>query len=374
MIEKYNKYITIAKGIGILLVVLGHCANSNIERFLLLFHMPLFFFLSGYVFKDKYLDGNFFDYIKKKIKSLYLPYLVYELIFLCLHNFFININFYNCSERIYGKDIFYLNTKTFMISCIKIVLCAGREPIGGALWFLVVLFFVSVLYYTISYWLKKKLKNEQFENVRFTIIVLLFLLGNVLTKYGFTIPRFNNTLVMMFIYYLGNICKKNENKIKFNNIYICIVSTIFLFVNYLYGSVSVNTNTYLSPDFVVVNCLLGVYIVLYVSKKIEKIMVGNIMEKIGNCSLGIMALHFLAFKFATILIIIIEGREWKILSSFPTIEPVGWYVILYFVIGTILPIIMLKMFYEIKKIMKKSKITCYFGTLYNKINKKGDTQ
>ena len=345
----YHKYITIAKGIGILLVVLGHCANNNVESFLLLFHMPLFFFLSGYVFKDKYLDGNFSDYIKKKIKSLYIPYLVYEVIFLLLHNFFIDINFYNIAEKIYGKDIFYLNPKTFIIEFVKIVFCAGREPIGGALWFLVVLFFVSILYYTISYFLKRFVKEEKFENTRLITIGLIFIAGNLLTKMGLNIPRFNNTLVMLFIYYLGNICKKNEDKIKFNNSYICILSCICLLVNNLYGSVSVNTNTYLSPDFMVVNCLLGVYIVLYISKKIENLNIGNKMKEIGNYSLGIMALHFFAFKFATILIILIEGREWKILSSFPTIEPVKYYVIIYFIVGIIIPIGIIKFYNFIKK-------------------------
>ena len=44
MEKKRIDYITIAKGIGISLVVLGHCGNSVIEKFVLLFHMAFILF------------------------------------------------------------------------------------------------------------------------------------------------------------------------------------------------------------------------------------------------------------------------------------------------------------------------------------------
>ena len=46
--------VTIAKGIGILLMVAAHAGIPDvISRFIVMFHMPLFFFMSGYCFKDK---------------------------------------------------------------------------------------------------------------------------------------------------------------------------------------------------------------------------------------------------------------------------------------------------------------------------------
>ena len=49
-----NTRIDIAKGIGIILVVLGH-ANLNmvLTNIIYLFHMPLFIFISGYLDKDQ---------------------------------------------------------------------------------------------------------------------------------------------------------------------------------------------------------------------------------------------------------------------------------------------------------------------------------
>ncbi len=39
------------------------------------FHMPLFFFLSGYVHKDK----PFWEFLKSKVKTLYIPYVLFSL-------------------------------------------------------------------------------------------------------------------------------------------------------------------------------------------------------------------------------------------------------------------------------------------------------
>lgn len=48
-------YIDIAKGIGILMVIVGHCGSlpSPITKAIFSVHMPLFFILSGYFYNPK---------------------------------------------------------------------------------------------------------------------------------------------------------------------------------------------------------------------------------------------------------------------------------------------------------------------------------
>lgn len=69
-------FIDIAKGIGILLVVLAH--NDGLQlvapfwhKFIYAFHMPLFFFLSGMFFKP---EIGFKELLRKRFDSLLLPY------------------------------------------------------------------------------------------------------------------------------------------------------------------------------------------------------------------------------------------------------------------------------------------------------------
>ena len=82
-----SKWIDVYKGIGIILVVSGHIFNGLIRDLIFLFHMPLFFFISGYLFKSK----NYFNYFTKKSLSLLLPYVSFLIVFSTL-SFFIDFD------------------------------------------------------------------------------------------------------------------------------------------------------------------------------------------------------------------------------------------------------------------------------------------
>ena len=59
-------FIDNAKGIGIILMILGHIPNMPefFHSWIYSFHMPLFFFISGYLFNEKkYFCINLKEYI-----------------------------------------------------------------------------------------------------------------------------------------------------------------------------------------------------------------------------------------------------------------------------------------------------------------------
>ena len=62
------------RGVGILLVVFGHVTHDiPIRHFIYGFHMPLFFFISGALFRDRDLE-RFGTFARKKAQSLLVPY------------------------------------------------------------------------------------------------------------------------------------------------------------------------------------------------------------------------------------------------------------------------------------------------------------
>jgi fucose 4-O-acetylase-like acetyltransferase len=71
----YKKWIDIAKGIGIFLVIVGHShCPPFLQTIIYSFHMPLFFFLSGYTFHyDKY-KLNKCAFVMNKFYRLVVPY------------------------------------------------------------------------------------------------------------------------------------------------------------------------------------------------------------------------------------------------------------------------------------------------------------
>ena len=70
-------WIDIVRGIGILLVVLGHLETGFPERVIYAFHMPLFFFLSGYVHK---IQNKYGAFLQKRSIHLLVPYVVFLLL------------------------------------------------------------------------------------------------------------------------------------------------------------------------------------------------------------------------------------------------------------------------------------------------------
>ena len=75
-------WIDSAKAIGILLVVLGHMSSgTHYHWFIFSFHMPLFFAISGFLYKYVGLKKE----IKKILYSLFIPYLIYSVLLLMIY-------------------------------------------------------------------------------------------------------------------------------------------------------------------------------------------------------------------------------------------------------------------------------------------------
>lgn len=66
-------YIDVFRGFGILMMVMGHVGFGEIfQHWIHAFHMPMFFFIAGYLYKSRPLKTT----LVKRIKGLLLPYLL----------------------------------------------------------------------------------------------------------------------------------------------------------------------------------------------------------------------------------------------------------------------------------------------------------
>ena len=111
-------WIDIAKGLGIILVVLGHASGASVVgKYIYCFHMPLFFVLSGMCFvPNKY---NMAQFVGKRTGQLLLPSIYLTLLFI-----FISL----------------ITVGDFDFNGLK-------NGLPGALWFLPVLYFAELVYY-----------------------------------------------------------------------------------------------------------------------------------------------------------------------------------------------------------------------------------
>ena len=66
------------RGILILLVVIGHSRIDTLHDIIFLFHMPLFFILSGFFLQKEKVISRL--YLKNKTVTLLVPYFIYLLL------------------------------------------------------------------------------------------------------------------------------------------------------------------------------------------------------------------------------------------------------------------------------------------------------
>lgn len=330
-----NNYISIAKGIGIILMVAGHCRFPYLLDFIYMFHMPLFFFISGWCFKIKYLS-EFHNFCIRRIKGTYIPFLKWGLLFILLHNIFYHLNIYNDQFGYAGQvsHLYSLNEhiKHAIIGC---GLFLYPEELLGGYWFLVQLFWGSL----IGFLSIKFIKNPYISAS--ILLVISFIIKLYINK---TIP-FTGIGSITFLsasFFVYGFAFRN-NHFKFSPL---IIISCFLMV--LTGSFFWNTTMQTYTHFNVlpyaVTGVFGSIMIIEIAKLFDNRSNDNNRVKVflifaGENSLTILTWHFLSFKLVSLLIINIEGYPTEMLAMFPVIENAPLpYTILYLIIGVALPL------------------------------------
>lgn len=331
---KREQWISYFRAIGIILMVFGHSgASETMRNFIYLFHMPLFFFISGYLYKD---NLSLLKFIKKKIKTLYFPFVFWQIVFIFLNNIFVKTNIYSIDKIISSKEMIF--------RIINVITFGGKEQMGGAMWFLPALFWVNIIYYLII-----RLSNIWSERYRkyiiFIIVIMCFFIG-----YNTDFPRFISvSLVAILIFYLGYMYKFIENKFEINWIIAVLAFGILIIMN-KYGYVRMNLNEYYSALFFIVSSVLGIAMIIFMSKFLESNLKEiKVLKDIGENTLYIMILHFLSFKIVSF--IIIKWYDYAIckLSSFPVIKINQMWSVLYTLSGIFIPLLYIKFIRRFKR-------------------------
>lgn len=128
--EKRITYIDTAKGIGILLVIIGHhiMGADGLKVWINSFHMPLFFILSGIVSTKSLVSGSMKSFLKKHAISLLYPYITFSIVNLLWYILFNNI-------------VASFDMNDFIECLIRTAVLIGYN----ALWFLPALFGAKVI-------------------------------------------------------------------------------------------------------------------------------------------------------------------------------------------------------------------------------------
>ncbi|GEM_PF-281763 len=334
--EKKLEHIEIARGIAITLVVIGH-TSSPLTNFIYLFHLAVFFFISGYLFKDRNIHYPL-QFVTKRLKSLYFPFLLYCFVFIAIHNFLLKIGVYS-SEVIGRFFVPYYTVKEYFSVFFNVITFGNTEQLLLPMWFLTCLFTVNILFFCIS-WIAQK-------QILFKAQITALILSSVSLGIGFYLiyshvflyRQFDISLIVLFLFYLGYVFRRWE-KISFYRWELAIISFLSLVISSFQGKINIITYDFINPIFFLVNSILGIYFIFFLSHflSLRISRVRNFFILLGQNSLHILALHFSAFKLVSFLLILIFQLPFISLAEYPIIESMKVFWPIYSIIGVIFPL------------------------------------
>ena len=295
----------LARSLGIIFVVTGH---YYVPRCLFLpvrsFHISLFFFISGYFFKEKSNLKQKIHQSVKRVRSLLVPYFAYNCIFAIVTAL---LHTYSTTLRL-GE---YPTVHNFFV---RPFLDAHQYLLFLPGWFVPLLFLVEILHLFVYNNANSRWRIDALYLGSYLCLALgsvLWSFSGVASRWKFVFIRVSFSLFFFFVgfiyhRYLERLCQaKADRPISFV-IAFMILSLLDTFYNE-------NLSYYIAwaefPARVVwlpiVTGLCGIYITLFISKLLSKHLTEHtdILYQIGQETYHIMSLHLSVFLLLNMILV-----------------------------------------------------------------------
>ena len=347
---------TILKAIAIILVVIAHsAAPAYLSNFAYMVGVPAFFVLSGYFFKLDNLD-NTSDFVIRRTKTLYLPFIKWGVFFLILHNLFFEVGFLSESygNAQGGVTHPYNWTQAAQHLWSMVFNMSGYDPfMAGAFWFFRALFLANIAFIFLFKATRRlgKLKTSTLQVV--SVIVLAFLLALWQASMGLHITgvaqggyRELMGIVLLGIGFLLRRADETPDSSIWHNpiIMLAASSVVLMILTFVYPiSMAAKPGSVLSVPILTV---AGTAAFIWLRGLSEFIL--QLPEKYtqwlqftGENSLYIFVFHLLAFKVASMIKVGVYQLDWAMVGGHPVVqhELGDGFWLLYIFVGVVLPIL-----------------------------------
>lgn len=295
MEKSINQKFNILMAIGMIAVVGQHTGFIFFEWLGNAFHIPLFFFISGYFFHDK----PFWEFFKKKIMHLIIPFLLWN----AFYGIVINL------LTAYGLTALFHQEVTLKSLFWDPFTMGWQFWFNAASWFVGVLFPVQILY-----WSLLKLAKENYKLLGM-ILVLLHIVSLWMVFHGYTKISYNGLftniglaisriLYSTIFYYVGHVYRLYlEDQDKFSlkkivGVFLCnavIIGCVSKNITIVVNTMEFPKHNYWIPFVLSIG---GIWVCVQVSEILSKIYISNrmsLIDYIGRHSWDIMMHQFVFF-------------------------------------------------------------------------------
>lgn len=315
-------------------MVIGHSdCPIFLHDFIYLFHMPFFFFISGWFCKQSTAlwgrDGLSVK-ILKRIKRLYLPFVIYCLAFLLLSII---------SKACWGTDYFGVDRITLPMVIKVFVNMEAPTDLLGATWFIRSLFFAAVII-DISLYAWGKTKYGKYY-----LLAQFFIIAVFMKSFPPGTPVIRQLALIFYggSFFMLGCCFKDLFRKLTECAWTLPVSIILLVAGTLLAPGSMlKVNGMWNSILYFIEAIPGILTILIISSFLDRLKRNDsALSYIGLNTRVILFLHFTAFMAVNALLVLFMDIDRSMITSFPVIHSLnGCWWILYSVAGTSIPLLL----------------------------------
>jgi len=274
-----QKWVDIAKGLGIIAVAAGH-SGSNAASYLYWFHMPLFFIISGYLFKPQEDWPSFINWSVRRTCQLLLPYISFMAIIVVTEYYLGN------------KNLDYHK----IADCFAFNFYPGGRYTGG---FYVIFWFVTCLYTTqIAFaFVHKAFKSSA---ACLSIVGIAFILVHYAPFIAFTnqyVIPWNIDVALFalayyaFGFYAREVLKRVNTTVTAASAAVSVALIFYGLLGLFKYSINLKYGTYSTLLMDLSVPIVMSVVLIACSQKCTAFIAGNTLALLGRYSLPIMYLH-----------------------------------------------------------------------------------
>lgn len=274
-------WVDFAKGIAILLVIVGHTApyGADLRNYIFSFHMPLFFVLSGYTSKVVEKWSDVWKNMKKKFFGLILPAVFIQI--LCIILLFIQQADYSLAVAV---DL--LREQLICMFWASGVAFLGW-PALGMLWFIFVLFWGRILWDVIS---------VLFPRGNMLICLFLALSGMFIGQKAYLPQSFDLALVVVLFFCVGQWFKRFDES-GYEKYALPLVAAAFCFWLFCCSRgiyIEMASRDYPGMIVSILESICGIVAVAGISREVvQNTVCKNIFCFLGRHSIWIYFIHYI---------------------------------------------------------------------------------
>lgn len=281
-------WIDTMKALLIISVVIGH-STSPFVTYIYLFHMPAFFLVSGYTCKRKINNG--LQFLIQKITTILVPAFLINILFILFYFVIQKVGFYTVFQV--GEPVSLGDRLKMLFGHLQ------TTDLGGATWFLFVIFEVKILFYFFDV-LGRMLRRS------YIVYILTFFMGGIgyylaTVQHVFLPYQLDLALIACIFYGIGALAAEVNGLDMFDNkvmVPFCIVFTVFFGQFYFSGTLPMNwpTRQFTNIFIQLFSCFCATYLVWNAALYLDVSKIGRYLRWLGKHTYCILITHFFVFR------------------------------------------------------------------------------